>query len=84
MERIHSPAAAYYPMAEILGDDYFLCPIPPDGVTVSVMGPDKVVCVFPMAVHRYQSGVAERIQAHTDLRLISANRYKGNNDLGKA
>lgn len=81
MERIHAPAAAYYPMEEILGDEYFLSPIPPDGVSISVMGPDKVVCVFAMAVHRYQSGVAERINAHTDLRLISAIRYKGNNDL---
>lgn len=74
-ERIHAPAQAYYPMAEILGDSYFLKPIPKHGVNIAVVGRDDVTVVFAMDVHLWQSGIIQLVNAHVDIRLVSAQRY---------
>lgn len=89
-ERILAPAEAYYAMAEILNDpavtahlgiNWFLKPQPDEGVSVQVIGRDRVVTTWAMEVHFWQTMIFPRVANHPDIRVVSASKYKNNRDI---
>lgn len=49
MDRVEPPAAAYYEVARMLGDDYFASPPPSIGVEFTVEGRDGKPTVWCLA-----------------------------------
>lgn len=79
-DRVHAPCAAYYPMAEIMGDAHMLKPTPTTGMSVVVQGRDGNYSSWAMTAIEFQR-IRPLIDAHTDIVLISAKPYKNNSDL---
>lgn len=68
------PAAAYYEMAELVGDSYFLLPVPQRGKVLIVQGTDGVTTEWHLtAAHALE--VSEKIRDNPHLRLVASRRY---------
>lgn len=68
------PAAAYFEMAELVGETYFLLPVPQRGKVLVVAGLDNLPTEWHLtSAHGLE--VSEKIRDHPHLRLVASRRY---------